>query len=55
MEAVFELGRFGDRRLEKGGPSFTAPLLKERRAAFAGWLANAAGRFNSIVFCAISG
>jgi hypothetical protein len=55
MEPVFELGRFGDRRLEKGGPSFTVPWLRGRPAAFAGWLANAAARFNSIVFCAISG
>jgi hypothetical protein len=40
------LGRFGDRRLEKGGPIFLAAWLKVvvARCGFAGWVVAERGR-----------
>ena len=55
MEAVFELGRFGDRRLEKGGRCCTGHWWKGRAQASVGWLAAGGARFSSIGFCAMSG
>ena len=33
------LGRFGDRRLDKGGRRFSGAWLRVLRSAFAGWAA----------------
>ncbi len=44
--AQFVLGRFGDRRLEKGGPFYMAGWLKRlgKGFVFAGWEATALAR-----------
>jgi hypothetical protein len=43
----FGLGRFGDRRREKGGPSCIKRWWRGRAAAFGGWGQPEHGRFNS--------
>ncbi len=53
MEPVFELGRFGDRRLQKGGLCCTERWWKKRARASAAWRATGGVRFNSIGFCAM--
>jgi hypothetical protein len=55
MEIAFELGRFGDRRLEKGGRCCTVHWWQRQARAFAGWLDAGGARFSSIGFCAIGG
>jgi len=55
LETVFELGRFGDRRLEKGGLFCTVPWLNGRVPASVGWRVVGAVRFSSTGFCAMSG
>jgi len=40
----YGLGRFGDRRLQKGGPSCTRALLNDRARAFEGSAERAQGR-----------
>ena len=55
VETVFELGRFGDRRLEKGGRCCTGHWLKRQARASADWRGGGAVRFNFIDFCAMSG
>jgi hypothetical protein len=52
MGIEFGLGRFGDRRLEKGGSPCTLPLLSDPAVA-SGELRDAAlRRFGSGAFCA---
>lgn len=55
MEIAFELGRFGDRRLEKGGRCCTVHWWQRQARAFAGWLDAGGARFSSIGFCATGG
>jgi hypothetical protein len=43
----FGLGRFGDRRLEKGGSICTRRWWRGRAAAFGGWEERESGRCNS--------
>ena len=53
MEAVaYELGRFGDGRLEKGGPCFTGLLWQKPVRASAGWQARGLARSGFTGFCA---
>ena len=53
MEAVaYELGRFGDGRLEKGGPCFTGLLWQKPVRASAGWQARGLARCAFTGFCA---
>ena len=42
----FGLGRFGDRRREKGGPICTRRWWRGRALAFGGWAERAHGRCN---------
>jgi hypothetical protein len=49
----FGLGRFADRRLEKGGPFCTRRLLAGQARVFAGLPERGRGRFSSRGFCAI--
>lgn len=48
----YGLGRFGDRRLEKGGRPFMRRWWHDRARASAGWQEHEPGRFNSPAFCA---
>ena len=48
----YGLGRFGDRRLEKGGPPFMRRWWHGRVRAFAGWQEHGPGRFNLPASCA---
>ena len=43
----YGLGRFDDRRREKGGPSCMKRWWRGRAAAFGGWEERERGRFNS--------
>jgi hypothetical protein len=43
----FGLGRFGDRRREKGGPICMPRWWRGQALAFGGWQQRARGRFNS--------
>ena len=43
----FGLGRFGDRRREKGGPRCIKRWWRDRGRAFGGWQERELGRFNS--------
>lgn len=54
---LYGLGRFGDRRLEKGGSSCTASwsLLAVAEHGFAGWGAAGRAKFASPAFCTILG
>jgi len=53
MEAVaYELGRFGDGRLEKGGPCFTGLLWQKQAPASAGLRVRGLARFGFTGFCA---
>jgi hypothetical protein len=51
-EIGYGLGRFGDRRLEKGGPFFMRRLWHGHARASAGWQEHEPGRFNSPASCA---
>jgi hypothetical protein len=55
MSKELGLGRFGDRRLEKGGRYCTRPWFDGLVAVFAVLRGTALGRFGSRVFCAMSG
>ena len=48
----FGLGRFGDRRREKGGPICTRRWWRGPGRAFGGWQGREHGKFNSRVFFA---
>jgi hypothetical protein len=52
MSMEVGLGRFGDRRLEKGGPRYTGRLFGGLVRGFAGLLGTGRRRFGSHVFCA---
>jgi len=54
MAIEFGLGRFGDRRLEKGGRRFTRRLLSDRAVGFGGLRGAGRRRFSSGAFCAIA-
>jgi hypothetical protein len=54
MSIEFGLGRFGDRRLEKGGPPCTLPWLSDRAPAFDGLQDDARKRCGSRASCAIT-
>lgn len=49
----YGLGRFADRRLEKGGPFFIGRWWHGRARASAGWQEHGPGRCNSPASCAI--
>jgi hypothetical protein len=54
MEAIeYGLGRFGDGRLEKGGPSCMRPLLTGQARACAGLPERGRGKFSLRGFCAM--
>ena len=53
MSMEVGLGRFGDRRLEKGGSRCTRRLSDAPVRAFGGLPGTEPGRFGSRVFCAI--
>jgi len=54
MEAVaYELGRFGDGRLEKGGPCFTRLLWQKQAPASAGLRVRELARCAFTGFCAM--
>ena len=48
----YGLGRFGDRRLEKGGRFCMRPWWRGRALASADWLEHGRGRFSSRGCCA---
>jgi hypothetical protein len=52
MAIEFGLGRFGDRRLEKGGPFFMRLWLNGHVAVSAAWGAGDRGRCSSHASCA---
>jgi hypothetical protein len=52
MTVEFGLGRFGDRRLEKGGPPCMRPLLSGQDLVFAAWAAGGRGKCSSRASCA---
>jgi hypothetical protein len=47
----YEVGGFGDLRLQKGGPCCTARWLSDAALAFAGLRVAVQRRFNSTDFC----
>jgi hypothetical protein len=49
----FGLGRFGDLRLQKGGPICMRHWWSDQGRAFAGLLGRGRARFSSQGFCAI--
>lgn len=53
MAVEFGLGRFGDRRLEKGGPPFMRRWLRDLAVVFGGLRGLGPRRFGSGAFCAI--
>jgi hypothetical protein len=54
IEAMeFGLGRFGDRRLEKGGRLFMRRWSNGRAPAFGGWPADGRRRCGSRAYCAM--
>jgi hypothetical protein len=53
MTTAVGLGRFGDRRLEKGGWHFMRPSFVGLVRAFDGLPGTEPGRFGSPVFCAM--
>lgn len=54
MTIEFGLGRFGDRRLEKGGPPSTLPLLSGPAVGFDDLRAVGRRKCGSGAFCAIA-
>jgi hypothetical protein len=52
MSMEIGLGRFGDRRLEKGGPHCMRPWFDGQARAFGGLRGAELGRFSSRAFCA---
>jgi hypothetical protein len=54
MAIEFGLGRFGDRRLEKGGSPCTLPWLSGPAVAFGGLRAGGHKRCDSRASCAIT-
>jgi hypothetical protein len=48
----FGLGRFGDRRLEKGGPCCMRPFMSDARLVFGGSVAADREKFSLRVSCA---
>jgi hypothetical protein len=52
MTMAVGLGRFGDRRLEKGGRHCMRPWFVGLVRAFGGWPGTGHGRFGLRVFCA---
>ncbi len=54
MAMEFGLGRFGDRRLEKGGSRFTRLLLSGRAVGSDGLRAAGRKRCGSGAFCAMT-
>jgi hypothetical protein len=52
MAIEFGLGRFGDRRLEKGGPRCMRLWLRGRVAVSAAWAGGGRERCNSRASCA---
>ena len=55
MSMDIVLGRFGDRRLEKGGPCYTKRWFDGLVRASAALQGTERGRFSSRVFCATTG
>jgi hypothetical protein len=53
MSMEIGLGRFGDRRLEKGGRCCMRPWFDVHAAAFGALEETGRGRFNSPAFCAM--
>ena len=53
MGIEYGLGRFGDRRLEKGGPICMQRLWRGRGRAFADWAERGRARCSSPAFCAM--
>ena len=53
MSMDIGLGRFGDRRLEKGGRRCMLPSFDDRARAFVGLRGTGRGRSGSRVFCAM--
>jgi hypothetical protein len=51
MSMEVGLGRFGDRRLEKGGPRYMRPWFDVPAAAFDALQGTGPRRFGSRVFC----
>jgi hypothetical protein len=49
---VYELGRFGDGRLEKGGPCFTGLWWQKQAPASGGLRVRGLARFGFTGFCA---
>ena len=54
MAIEYGLGRFGDRRLEKGGSTFMWPLLSSPVRVSGGLRDDARGKYGSRAFCAIT-
>jgi hypothetical protein len=54
MAVEFGLGRFGDRRLEKGGPRFTRRWSSDLAVVCGGLRGVGPRRFGSGAFCAIA-
>ena len=52
MAVEYGLGRFGDRRLEKGGRICTQRWLHVPDRAFVDWVVRGRARCSSPVFCA---
>jgi hypothetical protein len=55
MSMEIGLGRFGDHRLEKGGPRYTRRWSDGLVRAFDALQGTERGRFGSRVFCATTG
>ncbi len=55
MSMAIGLGRFGDRRLEKGGPRCMRPWFDGLVRAFDALRGTGRGRFGSRAFCAMTG
>ena len=53
MSIEIGLGRFGDRRLEKGGRCCMRPWFDVQAAAFGALQETGRGRFSSPAFCAM--
>jgi len=52
MVLEYGLGRFGDRRLEKGGLDCMRRWSRDRARAFGGWVGRGRARCSSRAFCA---
>jgi hypothetical protein len=55
MSMEIGLGRFGDRRLEKGGPHYTRRWFDGQARVFDGLPGAERGTFSSRAFCATKG